>query len=119
MNRLIPAVIILSLIIIITFFGGRLVRKTEAELIEKVDSIMEEPTHEKAEDLKKYWDKKSAILSIFINREGIEAVGEHTSKLYAAYHSGDQEEIQSSGEEIKYIMSRITENERFNYHSLF
>jgi hypothetical protein len=119
MNRLIPAVIILSLIIIITFFGGRLVRKTEAELIEKVDSIMEEPTHQKAEELKKFWEKRSAILSIFINREGIESVGEHTSKLYAAYHSGDQEEIQSSGEEIKYIIGRIAENERFNYHSLF
>ncbi|MBQ4154358.1 MAG: DUF4363 family protein [Clostridia bacterium] len=119
MNRLIPAAIILTLIIIITFFGSKLVKETEAQLIEKVNSIMDSPTHEKAEDLKKYWDKKSAILSIFVNREGIEAVGEHTAKLYAAYHSNDQEELVSAGEEIKYIIGRITENERFNYHSLF
>lgn len=119
MKRIIPAAIILTLIITITFFGGRLVRKTEAELIKKVNSIVEDPTHQKAEELKRFWEKKSTILSIFVNREGIEAVGEHTSKLYAAYHSGDEKELLSSAEEIKYIIGRITENERFGLHSLF
>jgi general stress protein YciG len=119
MKRLIAAAVILVLLSVLTFWGGRFVSKTEKEVIEKSSSIIKEPTDEKIKEFKDYWQKRGVMLSFFANRESIEDIGKAASKMIAASENNDREEILESAEEIKYIIGHIAEQENFSLQSFF
>ena len=119
MKRLIAAAVILIAVAAITLSGRIIVTNCQREVTEKTDSILEEPTEKAAKEFKDYWDTKSIVLSAFVNREGVEAIGEHAAKMYSAAKDGNGEEARESAREIQYIMETVARNERISLQSFF
>lgn len=119
MKRLIAAGVIFLAVIVITFSGRYVVADCQKWVTEKTDSIIENPTLKATKEFKEIWDKKSVVLSALVNREGIEAIGEHAAKMYSAAEDKNKEEARASAREIQYIMETIARNERFSLQSLF
>lgn len=112
MKRLIAAGIIFVFVVLISFFGGRLVFKTEKEVTLKISEIIKEQNNRNIYEFKEYWDKQSIALSFFVNRENIDEIGKNAAKMAAAAQNNDKEEILSAAEEIKYIIGYITKQEK-------
>lgn len=119
MKRLIAAAIILLAVTAVTISGRYVVTDCQKAVTEKTESIAKNPTKQTTKEFKDYWDKKSIVLSAFVNREGVEAIGEHTAKMYSDSMDENYEEARESAREIQYIMETIARNERFSLQSLF
>ncbi len=123
MKRLIPALIILT-VIIVTFIGSYVfvnsICKQARNLIDEcIDEYKEKGvTETKAENFKKYWDKQEKILSIFVNHQIIDEIEISVAEL--SYHSKfkDNHMFFDAAIKIKTLIHQIEEDTKITAHSL-
>ena len=74
---------------------------------------------EKANEFKKFWDKKEKTLSIFVNHQMIDEIEIAVAEL--SYHSNfkNNEMFYDSAIKIKTILHQILEDTKISAHSLF
>ena len=119
MKRLIAAVIIFAVVLAVTVTGGCVVSRCHKKVQEKTATILENPTLQNVINFEDYWNTQITLISVFVNRDRVEAIGELTAKMHYLAESKEEKEVKEAAEEIKYVMETVTRDEKLSLQALF
>ncbi len=122
MKRLIVASILLILVFATYFLSLFYIMNTCEESVKLLEGAIEEYSlneNKKAQNLKKYWDKKEKLLSVFVNHEKIDDIEEEISLLNIYSKQKDNALFYASAEQINVLFHQIKEDNVISAHSIF
>ena len=72
-----------------------------------------------AQNLKKYWDKKEKLLSVFVNHDRIDDIEKAISLLNVYAKTKDNQLFYEYADNVKVLIHQIIEDTKFSMHSIF
>lgn len=75
--------------------------------------------YDKAEELKKLWDKKESTLSFFVTHDSIDEIELAISELCVYSKAEEENDFKERIENIKMLLHQISEDTSFSVHSIF
>lgn len=124
MKRLIPASILF--VIVITTYISSLIYITKIcnSTIDRLQNIVEiyeqnDSAKEESKNLKKYWEDKEKILSLFINHNHIDEIEQAISSLTVYAKEKDNVIFYEYADKTKVLLHQIIEDTKISTHSIF
>ncbi len=126
MKRLLPTALLLAAILILEILSNRSVNKICASA-EKQLAIYSElssngdytKAKEKANEINKYWEKKSRLLSLYVNHGYIDEIALNLNRLAAPLTPDNTEQAESALADTKYLLGQILNEQRFSIESFY
>lgn len=124
MKRLIPASILLGLVILTYILSTTYISNSCDSTLEKLNETINvynehKTAEEKAENIKKFWQKEEKILSFFVNHEHIDKVEQAISSLTVYAKEKDNILFYEYADLIKVLLHQIKEETKITTHSIF
>ena len=124
MKRLIIAAVLFILVIAIyltsLFYIKNSCNKTQILLDNTISAYKQNHTAKnEAEKLKKYWDKKEKVLSVFVNHNRIDDIEKAISLLNIYAKEKNNIIFYEYADNIKVLIHQILEDTKISSHSIF
>lgn len=126
MKRLFPTALLFAATLILAISGNRGVNKicvsTEKQLTiysELSSNGDYTKAEEKANEINKYWEKESRLLSLYVNHGYIDEIALNLNRLAAPLTADNTGQAESALADTKYLLGQILDEQRFSIESFY